>query len=358
VTADRALFERLARPRFVGTPAHAAVRETLKAGLGARGFRVLEHPFAATVLRVLWLPSLALAATFGWIVREVAMDTVRLRGLPLFATGAVAALALFGFAMLRLARRPPIPAVNLIAVRPGPRVKVWLVAHYDSKGQGISMAGRIVGVAVFVAGWVTLAGLGVAALAGSAGGFWTSVAAGACAFCGGLWLWRANLTDHSPGAVDNATGLLAVFSTVAALPPDAPVGVIFTDAEELGLEGARALARDRANLFQGTAVVNFDGLDDRGRPFVLPHRAGPLGRATAQMLGVGHSRVPVVVDGIALASVASECFTVMRGNWGTARVVHTPRDTAARLSLEGVTAVAGAVATAVARAVDAPPGPP
>jgi len=40
--------------------------------------------------------------------------------------------------------------------------------------------------------------------------------------------------------------------------------------------------------------------------------------------------------------------TIMRGDWGTARVVHTPRDTADRLTLEGSRDVAAAVARALA----------
>ena len=53
--------------------------------------------------------------------------------------------------------------------------------------------------------------------------------------------------------------------------------------------------------------------------------------------------LPVVVDGSALAPVARECATIMRGDWRTAALVHTPRDTAARLTLEGVGSVAMAV---------------
>jgi len=48
--------------------------------------------------------------------------------------------------------------------------------------------------------------------------------------------------------------------------------------------------------------------------------------------------------GHTVAGGVRECVTLMRGCWGTARVVHTPGDTAARLTLEGVAAVAQAVA--------------
>jgi len=56
----------------------------------------------------------------------------------------------------------------------------------------------------------------------------------------------------------------------------------------------------------------------------------------------------VVVDGLALADAGAECVTIMKGNWGTTRVVHTTRDTPDRLTLDGVRAVAEATAAVLA----------
>jgi len=57
---------------------------------------------------------------------------------------------------------------------------------------------------------------------------------------------------------------------------------------------------------------------------------------------------PIIVDGIALAKApVRECVSIMKGNWGTARVVHTPRDTTARLTLDAVRQVAAGVARAL-----------
>jgi hypothetical protein len=53
--------------------------------------------------------------------------------------------------------------------------------------------------------------------------------------------------------------------------------------------------------------------------------------------------LPIVVDGLALAA-AAECVTILKGDWTTMRVVHTPRDTPDRLTLAGVQEVARAVA--------------
>lgn len=201
----------------------------------------------------------------------------------------------------------PVEGVNLIGVRPRARVAVWLVAHYDSKGQPLSMLGRL------------------------------------ATFPFSLLVNRVD--DRSPGAVDNATGILTVLSILDRLPADAPVGVIFPDAEELGLVGARALVRERANLLAGTTVINFDGIDDLGTTIAFVHRPGPTTTAVAHLLGgKPRSRLPVVVDGLALKTVSRECMTIMRGNWRTTQIVHTVRDVPERLTLSGVETVATGVA--------------
>jgi hypothetical protein len=291
MTGYRALLDALARPRLVGTPQHAAIWDTLKRELQARGCVVMEHRFAA-------------APRFP------------LRG------------------------RAAAEGVNLIAVRPRVRVTAWLTAHYDSKGQPLSMAGRLQLVALALA---IVPAVLLATLAGASPWWWL-----ATLVLPSVFLALNVATDGSPGAVDNASGVLAVLAALDLLPADAPVGAILLDAEELGLVGARALVRERANLLDDTSVINFDGIDDRGRPVAFEHRSGALTRAVADALGARpRRRLPVVVDGLALASAARECLTIMKGDWGTMRVVHTPRDTADRLTLSGVEKVARAVATAL-----------
>jgi hypothetical protein len=222
--------------------------------------------------------------------------------------------------------------INLIAVRPQTRVSTWLAAHYDSKGQPVSMATRLLLVA-----FTALAVLAVPF------GLWIPAVLGAA-----LFLFLNRITDGSPGALDNASGVLTVLATLDALPREAPVGALLLDAEELGLVGARALARERANLLQGTTVINFDGIDDHGGVTALVHRAGPAVAAVAAAIGAGvWRRLPVVVDGMALAPAAHECVTIMKGTWGTMRVVHTKHDTPERLALTGVQDVAVGVAAAL-----------
>jgi hypothetical protein len=300
VTDYAGLLREIAVPRLVGTPNHAAVRATLRRELEARGFTVEAHAFSGR-------PSWMLLGTPG-----------RVQGVNLIA--------------VRPSGRPAATVRESFRVRPS----VWLTAHYDSKGQPISMALRLAGATALVVGG---AGLAVAAPLLPALGLLAA---------GGLVLSQNRATDRSPGAVDNATGVLAVLATVDRLARDAPVGVMLLDAEEFGLVGARAVARERPELFREAAVVNFDGLDDVGAPVAFLHRRGPVGMAASQALNAIAARwLPVVVDGIVLAGPARECVTIMKGGWHTTRVVHTPLDTAERLTLTGVMEVAEAVARVV-----------
>src|SRR5207253_2487893 len=82
--------------------------------------------------------------------------------------------------------------------------------------------------------------------------------------------------------------------------------------------------------------VNFDGVDDRGSTIAFIHRPGPAVERVAAALGARRARwLPVLVDGLALSGAAREGVTIMRGDWRTATIVHTPRDSAERLTLEG-----------------------
>ena len=279
------LFSELAVPRLVGTANHQKVREVLKRELAARGFAVEDHAFSGRPARALL-------------------------GVPRTISG-----------------------VNLIArpIRPSAHQPVWLVAHYDSKGQPISMAIRLIGFAALLLGLITL--------------FFAKLPAIVLLAVAVVIVSQNRVNDNSAGAVDNATALVAVFMALDQLRSAAAVGVIFPDAEEFGLVGARALATDHAELFDGAAVINLDGLDDVGRPTAFLHRPGRIGRAVAEALEARRWRwLPVVVDGIALARVSGECVSIMKGNARTMRIIHRPEDTAVRVRLDGAAIVAAGLA--------------
>jgi hypothetical protein len=228
-----------------------------------------------------------------------------------------------------------IEGTNLIAHRPSgrPAVRpsVWLVAHYDSKGQPISMWVRLagftlvaLGVLLFLLSWIAAVvtlGMGVAIVS------------------------QNRVNDNSPGALDNASAVITVLMTIDQLPRDAAVGIVFPDAEEFGLAGARALVAERAALFKDSAIINLDGIDDIGGITVFAHRPGPIGDAVTRELKASRWRwLPVVVDGIALARVARDCVTILKGNIKSMEAVHTPDDTTARLRLDGAAQVAAGLA--------------
>jgi len=299
VTDYRALLAAIAVPRLSGTTANLQIREVLKRELTTRGFVVMEHRFTGR----------SLLHRFGRVALE---------------------------------------GVNLIGVRPRARVSVWLAAHYDSKGQPLSMATRLASAALATLGALELLALVVRALLGPLHAGVADLLAGAAGVSGILLLAANRVTNRSAGAVDNAAGVVAVLATLDALPPDAGVGVLFPDAEEYGLLGARALVRERANLLGDTCIVNFDGIDDRGVAIALIHRPGPTIERVAAALGARRARwLPVLVDGLVLAAAAREGVTIMRGDWGTATIVHTPRDVPERITLEGVRRVAEGVARAL-----------
>ncbi|MGH7529720.1 MAG: M28 family peptidase [Gemmatimonadales bacterium] len=303
MTDYRALLRELAIPRLVGTPNHARVRAALKRELAGRGFVVDEHAFS---------------------------------GRP--------AGALLGAPRL-------VQGVNLIAQRPSGRAhlppRVWLVAHYDSKGQPISMATRLLGVLALAA----VAPLLAAGLAADRA--WAFLPALAVLMGGVAVMARNRVSDASAGAVDNASALIAVLMVLDLLGEPGGgggggVGVVFPDAEEYGLVGTRRLVVERGELLRDAAVVNFDGLDDCGRPFAVLHRAGPVGRAVAAAVGARRMPwLPVIVDGLTLARGARDCVTIMKGAWSTARIVHTEGDTPDRLTLAGARQVAEGVARAI-----------
>lgn len=345
--SERALLDALAVPRLTGTAAHAAVRERLTRELEARGFQVEVAPFEASLgpakrtARTLEL--VGFAALFfmtGAAAAEPARGA-RLALLPLGLAVVVARSAYRG--------APTVLGTNLLAAPAQGPARVWLVAHYDSKGQRVSMATRLIGVACLAVQLPALAALAWLMMAGVRAPWLALFTLPTLA--GVAVLALPDLRNDSPGAVDNASGVLAVLATLDGLPRAKGVGVCFTDAEEWGLQGARALVRQRPDLFRDAAVVNFDGLDDRGTTMLFAHRPGPLVARLAGTSGARRYRWgPVLVDGVAFARVARECVTVMRGDWSTTRRVHTAADDAAGLQLTGVASVSEAVARALAAA--------
>jgi hypothetical protein len=359
---DPELLDVLTRPREAGTAAAAAARAVVAARLRALGYRVEVHPFRfdPSALRAFPL----LGTGLGWIGLIL---------LPLFVSAAVpgwTALAAWvaGAAVLAVlvyhigSRRPVLPGehrvagrddlredANLVAARSA-AVRCWIVAHLDTKAQGHSMAGRLVAVWLVIIAAFGLTGLAAARVSGPLP-VPAALAAAALAVVAGLLAARGRLLGQSAGVRDNGSGVVAAL-TAAAASHDPGVGIVITGAEEFGLVGARALARERAALFAGRTVVNLDTLDETGALRIVTHDG--VGRRTAVeyadcLRGLGLPatvrRLPlgILVDSLPFARAGAKAITIARLDWSTLRRLHTPHDSAEGCSFETANRIGEAV---------------
>jgi len=272
----------------------------------------------------------------------------------------VVAMVVFGIALGYV--QSPVPsaeAVNLEA-RCGSDPRIWLVAHLDSKSQVLSLAGRVAWLGVFALGIAALTACLVLRLAGPV--TWPLAVLGTLpALAGGAALSRSGPRDDSPGAVDNATGVVAALTAAKVLPDREDIGVLITDAEEFGMVGAREWGHAEQ---RHAAFINFDGIDTAGRFRVMVHRAqgaGDHGPAASRLAAAltkvlrdgGYPTVQgplppgVLVDGVVLARCGMPGVTVSRGTVATLRVIHTFRDGPGRVRIDGASAAGRAVAAAM-----------
>ncbi|HEU4700765.1 MAG TPA: M28 family peptidase [Gemmatimonadales bacterium] len=353
---DAELRALLRVPREAGTPEAAATRAALRARLEALGYAVTEHRFAFAPAALNAFP--LFGAGLGWL----AILLLPLLLLPPLAPWAALAvwlpglLALGAFAWgLGLGHTPLWGRVRedatLVVRRPEATVRRWLVAHVDTKAQVQSTAGRMVAIWVVVAACVALTALAAWRLAGPVP-LAAAAAGAALAIVAGALAGRGIRRGLSPGARDNATGLVAALAAAAATR-EPGVGLLLTGAEEFGLVGARALATALPELVRGTEVVNLDTLDDVGPLFLVHHDApgAALAAALAPVLGgLGYElrrrRLPVgiLVDSLPLARAGARAVTVGRLTWATLRRIHTPRDTDDGLAFETARRVGAALA--------------
>jgi len=153
---------------------------------------------------------------------------------------------------------------------------------------------------------------------------------------------------RSDGALDNASGVAAVLAAADLLDPSARVGVLLPSAEELGLAGARALARAHAS---GVAL-NCDGVDDEGELTIM-HGSHPpaevieaIVRAAPGVPRVRRMPLGLLTDSVALADGGWRAVTVSRGSFASLRRVHTRGDSLAALRGAGIDETAHLLARA------------
>lgn len=158
---------------------------------------------------------------------------------------------------------------NIIARFPAPETSsgqaLYLMAHYDSKSQSLSLGGRILLISVTVAGCLLLALAYLLKITAVQNGIFLFVTFS-------IVILFLNRTDNlSPGGIDNAgsVGLLLGISEVLSKNPPRNYDVTFiaTGAEEEGLMGAYAfLKAHKAELDpEKTFILNFDGIGIKGK---------------------------------------------------------------------------------------------
>ena len=359
----RELLEKIAsQSRFAGSEGEKRARQLCSTLLEAQGMTVSEREFAfsafpgrygAPLIGFLWLvtalltrhlylrhggagpamailiPGLAVSAALGkWLTRD---GTARLRWMKSRSS-------------------------NLIASRGQP--EIWLVAHLDSKSQTIPMIARIfclVAAAVafaLLAFSITLEWMGVSVHAGS-GNSSTAPLLAVIAAVTTVPVILCLIRDTSPGAVDNASGVIAVILATTLLRSQADLGVIFTSGEELGLAGARAHVETHTDR---AIAINCDTIDDGGR-FLCMARRTSRGAATAAIVRAAkriglplrvRGIIPgILADSIAFADAGWDSLTLSRGNIATLARVHTSSDTRERLDGAGIAQAAYLLAATV-----------
>jgi hypothetical protein len=344
--AAKALLDDLASaPRPAGSPEESRAREVVAAHLRASGFSPHESTFSYSALPGLWGTSVigGLLLLFWLIVWVGAREWNPGAVSTFFYIGLVVILVVawwlmsHGITHLPFMRRA---GINLFASPEGdgaPQRPLWLVAHIDSKWQPVSIWVRAVGVVVEVAtALATIAYFVASALMGAESSELLQTYA-IFGMLGTLPLILSFVGHRSPGALDNATGVAAVLLAVRELGADENIGVAITSAEELGLAGAIAWAREASP----SRAINCDTADDRGELYAMWGRRRGLvdlvesGAVEELDARTRHIPLGILVDGYALDRRGWDTITIARGNRSTLRRIHTSSDRPERLTGEG-----------------------
>lgn len=349
-------------PRPTGGVSIETARRHCASELRALGFDVRERAFEFSAL-----PGRFATPLFG----GAAAILVGLAGRWGFAGARTAPLVLLVAGSLLLflagrwlARRGVLAApvmrergVNLEATRggtAGPPPTIWLCAHLDTKSQPVPTLVRSAGVTLEVLGVLMMTVTALAAALGAAPQRFFWVHAAVVTLLGALPVVLSTVGQRSPGAFDNASGVATMLAAAAELGVHQGVGVLLTDAEELGLAGARAWSDGHGK--GGVVVLNCDGVDDTGRIVVMfagarPDRLLDAVANASRASGVAHEptrMIPgILTDSVAFADAGLSSVTFSRGTWRSLARVHSRRDDLAHLSGTGIAETATLIAATV-----------
>ena len=359
------LVQRIAAsPRFAGSDAERDARDFCGDQLRAAGFHTALETFEYSEFPARFGPSLCGVTLILGAFLSARLATVNhLTGAAVIVSviGMITSTLLGKFFLKSVLSFPSLrrTSANLVATR-GQNPHVWLVAHTDSKSQTLGMLLRIGSIVLGSILYVML----VLSLLRIHFGFLvptdmpesvliaaiiTSTAMTTLAL---IPFTLCFITNRSPGALDNASGVVAVLLASELVVREKSFGVILTSGEELALAGAQAfVALDRLT---GVAV-NCDTIDNAGR-FVCMTTGRPRAARTALAKGAGKSRQPVRVrgtipgiltDSMAFAAAGWDTCTLSRGNLATLARVHTSGDTPGRIDGTGIALAARILAATI-----------
>ena len=344
----------LARPRMTGTQGAQEVADIVRARMSALGFQVHEFPFTFSTIpgrfAVTLCGALFLIGTLAsaWLLHQehpgVALVVLLL---VLLICGIVAAITPLLGDVLPWHK---VAASNLLAKKPNSRPRFIVMAHLDSKSQPMPLALRGPAIILGLIAWIALAGLAVLGLLDPVyltPGIITPIAVAALiAAVLLIFCWTDN---RSPGALDNGSGLATLLGVAERDAAHDDVAYLVTDAEELGLVGARSIA---SKLDPVIGVINVDGIDDSGTFFILEKFGMPLRHiaphlVAAALTAADEMKVParrrdvpfgLLLDHIPLARVHLPAVTIMRGSMKSMMRVHRPADSMDNMTGSGIDA--------------------
>ena len=344
-------------PRGTGSIALSTALQSVELELSGMGFETRERPFEYSAFPGRFATPLfggAVLFTVGFAGHYGAAGE---RWLPLAIL--IVAIAILMPAWYGLSRHGvlgmPIMrqrGINLTATRLGALPRVWLCAHLDTKSQPVPTILRMAGITLAMIGLFATFVLATLAVVGIQMHPYVWAAMALVTLAGSLPVVLSVVGDKSPGALDNASGVVAVIAAARAIPNDSDIGVLITDAEELGLAGAHAGARSRAGGIGGIVLV-CDGVDDGGenivmysgqKPEELVEAAMKAARSTNRAVQVQRMAFGLLTDTVAFADHGVHSITFSRGSYASLARVHSRRDNLENLRGTGIAEVASLMA--------------
>ncbi|HJP61169.1 MAG TPA: M28 family peptidase [Gemmatimonadaceae bacterium] len=346
VARAKALIDDLSKtPRFAGSAEEGLARARCRAELESAGFTCREIPFDYSQWLGRWGPPFL---SFALAIVLVALGQLTLTGTRfagLFAIVAMNAVVRISSGPIRFGWILSFPwsraaSTNLEAKRGEP--VLWLLAHLDTKSQTVPMLLRIFGaVALQLAGILVFGGT-LAFLIWGRRMTPVIVAGQLLAAVGALGVGLCFVTNRSPGAVDNASGVAAVILAAQSERAASSLGVLITSGEELGLAGALAWTRTAP---EHLVILNCDTVDELGSFRCMYTGAQPMRVAVAAeneanrlglRLKIGRLIPGIMADSMVFADRARwSAITLSRGTLGTLARIHTRRDNSSVLTGNG-----------------------